>query len=54
MYFATQTGTGALNTKTSIRGDKNNATQIQMKFDQGTARMYDEAVIKVVCLGPAV
>ena len=54
MYFATQTGTGALNTKTSIRGDKNNATQIQMKFDQGTARMYDEAIVKVVCLGPAV
>jgi hypothetical protein len=51
MYLAKQKGTGALNTKTSIRADKNNATQIQMKFDQGSTRMYDEAVIKVKCQG---
>jgi hypothetical protein len=51
MYLAKQKGTGALNTKTSIRADKNNATQIQMKFDQGATRMYDEGVIQIKCLG---
>jgi hypothetical protein len=53
MYLAKQKGTGALRTETTIRGDKRNATQIMMKFDQGATRFYDEGVIRVQCQGPA-
>lgn len=51
MYMASQKSTGGLRTETSRRADKNNATQIQMKYDKGVARMYDEAIIKVQCKG---
>ena len=49
MYLASQKSTGQLNVTNSIRSDKNNAHQILMKFDKGTARMFDEGVIKVEC-----
>jgi len=49
MYFAKQKSTGGLKVTKSIRNDLSDATQILMKCDHGTARMYDEAVIKVQC-----
>jgi len=49
MYLASQKNTGGLRTETSRRADKNNATQIQLKYDKGVARMFDEAVIEVKC-----
>ena len=51
MYLASQKSTGGLRTEISRRADKNNATQIQLKFDKGVARMFDEAVIKIECKG---
>ena len=49
MYLASQKSTGGLRTETSRRADKNNATQIQLKYDKGVSRMYDEAIIEVKC-----
>ena len=49
MYFAKQTMTGGLKVTKSIRNDKNDATQILMKCDHGSSRMWDEGVIKVQC-----
>ena len=49
MYLASQKSTGGLRTETSRRADKNNATQIQLKYDKGVSRMYDEAIIQVKC-----
>ena len=51
MYLASQKSTGQLTVENSLRSDKNNAHQILMKFDKGTARMYDEGILLVQCKG---